>query len=126
MTLTDLLAQYNFTPAQIYELRKNIKPVYDLGKIKAGHELRIYSTQQGEISSLEYDINEENFLHIQKKESTYTAEIKKIPYTPQKRSDLIEKLDLFESRYPGTKNALLKSSAVIEFIKEQEQNQDQK
>jgi len=80
MTLTDLLAQYNFTPAQIYELRKNIKPVYDLGKIKAGHELRIYSTQQGEISSLEYDINEENFLHIQKKESTYTAEIKKIPY----------------------------------------------
>ena len=54
------------------------------------------------------------------------CKIKKIPYTPQKRSDLIEKLDLFESRYPGTKNALLKSSAVIEFIKEQEQNQDQK
>jgi len=80
MTMTDILSQYNFSPAEIYNLRKDVKPVYNLGKIKAGHELRIYSSQQGEVVSLEYDINGENFLHIQKKEGVYAAEIKKIPY----------------------------------------------
>ena len=80
MTLSDILFPYNFSPAEIHDLRKDIKPVYDLAKIKAGQELRIYSSQQGEVVSLEYDIDEENYLHIQKKEGTYTADIKKIPY----------------------------------------------
>lgn len=80
ITLSDILTKFNFSAAEIHDLRKEVKPVYDLAKIKAGHELRIYTSQHGEIVSLEYDIDEEDYLHIQKKESTYTAEIKKIPY----------------------------------------------
>lgn len=80
MTFSDILPQYNFSPVEIHNLRKSVKPVYDLAKIKAGQELRIYSSQQDEVISIEYDIDEENYLHIQKKDSSYVAEIKKIPY----------------------------------------------
>jgi len=80
MTLTDILKPYNLSTIEIHTLIKDVKPVYDLAKIRAGQELRIYSSPQGEPFSLEYDIDEENYLHIKKKEGTYGAEIKKIPY----------------------------------------------
>jgi murein DD-endopeptidase MepM/ murein hydrolase activator NlpD len=80
MTLTDILAPYDFTPTEIFDLSRSVRPVYDLSKIKAGQEIRVFTTQQGEVVSLEYDIDETNYLHIQKKEETFMAEIKKIPY----------------------------------------------
>ena len=85
MTLTDILAPYDYSPVEIYNLREAVKPVYDLSKIKAGQEIRVYTTQQGEVVSLEYDIDEKNYLHIQKKEEAFTAEIKNIPYTLRKK-----------------------------------------
>lgn len=80
MTLTDILAPYDFSPVEIYNLREAVRPVYDLSKIKAGQEIRVYTTQQGDVVSLEYDMDETNYLHIQKKEETFATEIKKIPY----------------------------------------------
>jgi murein DD-endopeptidase MepM/ murein hydrolase activator NlpD len=80
MTLTDILAPYDFTPTEIYDLSRSVRPVYDLSKIKAGQEIRIYTSQQGEVVSLEYDIDEKDYLCIQKKQGAYTAEIKKVPY----------------------------------------------
>ncbi len=80
MTLTDILKPYNLSTTEIHTLIKEVKPVYDLAKIRAGQELRIFSSPQGDLFSLEYDIDEENYLHIKKKESTYGAEIKKTPY----------------------------------------------
>ena len=80
MTLTDILAPYGFTPTEIYDLSRSVRPVYDLSRIKAGQEIRIYSTAESDVVSLEYDIDEKDYLLIQIKEGTYTAEIKKIPY----------------------------------------------
>jgi murein DD-endopeptidase MepM/ murein hydrolase activator NlpD len=80
MTLTDILTRYNLSTAEIHTMIKEVKPVYNLARIKAGQDLRIFSSPQGELFSLEYDIDEENYLHIQKKEGAYRAEIKKIPY----------------------------------------------
>ena len=80
MTLSDILGTYNVSPAEIHKLREEVKPVYDLAKIKAGQEIRIYSSPEGELTSLEYDMDDENYLHIQKKNGVFTAEIKKIPY----------------------------------------------
>ncbi len=80
MTLTDILAPYNFSPVEIHNLREAVKPVYDLSRIKAGQEIRICTTRQGDVVSIEYDIDEKNYLHIQKKEEVFTAEIKNIPY----------------------------------------------
>jgi murein DD-endopeptidase MepM/ murein hydrolase activator NlpD len=80
MTLTDILKPYNLSTTEIHALIKDVKPVYDLARIRAGQELRIFSSPQGDFFSLEYDIDEENYLHIKKKEGTYGAEIKKTPY----------------------------------------------
>jgi murein DD-endopeptidase MepM/ murein hydrolase activator NlpD len=80
MTLTDILKPYNLSTAEIHALIKDVKPVYDLAKIRAGQELRIFSSPEGDFFSLEYDIDEGNYLHIKKKEGTYGAEIKKTPY----------------------------------------------
>ncbi len=80
MTLTDILAPYDFTPTEIFDLSQSIRSVYDLSKIKAGQEIRICTNPQGEVVSLEYDIDEKDYLLIQKKQGAYTAEIKKIPY----------------------------------------------
>lgn len=80
MTLTDLLAPYHFSPADIHELQTKVKPVYDLSRIKAGHEFRICTSQQGDFISLEYDIDDKNYLLIKKEEGEFKAEIIKIPY----------------------------------------------
>jgi murein DD-endopeptidase MepM/ murein hydrolase activator NlpD len=80
MTLTDILAPYDFTPTEIFDLSQSVRSVYDLSKIKAGQEIRICTNQQGEVVSLEYDIDEKDYIFIQKKQGAYTAEIKKIPY----------------------------------------------
>jgi murein DD-endopeptidase MepM/ murein hydrolase activator NlpD len=80
MTLTDILEPYDFSPVEIYNLREAVRSVYDLSKIKAGQEIRICTTQQGDVVSLEYDIDDRDYLLIQKKQGAYTAEIKKIPY----------------------------------------------
>jgi murein DD-endopeptidase MepM/ murein hydrolase activator NlpD len=80
MTLTDILEPYDFSPTKIYDLSQSVRPVYDLSRIKAGQEIRVHSTEEGELVSLEYDIDEKDYLLIKIKEGAYTAEIKKIPY----------------------------------------------
>jgi len=79
-TLTDILRPYDLSAEEISNLRKEVKPVYDLSKIKAGQELRIFSSQDGKLISLEYDIDEVNSLHVWRKEGEFAAEIRKIPY----------------------------------------------
>lgn len=79
-TLSDILARYNLQPAEIHKLREDVKSVYDLAKIKAGQQIRIYTDSSREIDSIQYYIDNENYLHIRKKEETYLAEIKSIPY----------------------------------------------
>jgi murein DD-endopeptidase MepM/ murein hydrolase activator NlpD len=79
-TFSDILSRYGFSPAEIHQLREEVKPVYDLAKIRAGKEIRIYTTQDGTIASIEYDIDSESYLHIQKKENRYQASTKKLPF----------------------------------------------
>ena len=80
VTLTDILAPHDFSPAEIHKLRQEVKPIYDLAKIKAGHEIRIYTSPERGVLSIEYDIDESDYLLIQKKGEIYEAQIKKIPY----------------------------------------------
>jgi len=80
MFLTDILAQHDFSPNEIYQLREETKSVYDLAKIKAGQEFRVFQTRNGRVKRLEYDIDEKNFLQLRREERKFEGEIKKIPY----------------------------------------------
>lgn len=79
-TLSDILSRHGFSPAEIHKLRTEVKPVYDLAKIKEGQEIRLYTNQQETITAIEYDINSDNYLHIQKIAGMYEATEKKLPY----------------------------------------------
>ncbi|MFB0565667.1 MAG: M23 family metallopeptidase [Candidatus Aminicenantaceae bacterium] len=79
-TLTDILTKHSFSSPEILELRKETKPIYDLAKIKAGHEIRILSDQDGKVKLVEYDIDEANYLLLKKDEGIFKAEIKGFPY----------------------------------------------
>jgi len=75
-TISDILSRYDFSPKDIHQLREEIKPVYDLAKIRAGQRLTIQATPEGEVVSLAYSIDTENYLFIQKTNGTYSAEVK--------------------------------------------------
>jgi murein DD-endopeptidase MepM/ murein hydrolase activator NlpD len=79
-TLSDILSRHGFSPAEIHKLRAEVKSVYDLANIKEGQEIRLYTNQQETITAIEYDINTDNYLHIQKIGGTYEAAEKKLPY----------------------------------------------
>ncbi|MFC2166115.1 hypothetical protein ACFLT2_14100, partial [Acidobacteriota bacterium] len=61
-TISDILSRYNFSPKDIHQLREEVKPVYDLAKIRAGQRLTIQTTLEGEFVSLAYSIDTENYL----------------------------------------------------------------
>jgi murein DD-endopeptidase MepM/ murein hydrolase activator NlpD len=75
-TLAAILAKYHFSPTEIHQLREEIKAVYDLAKIKAGHEIRFFTSSEGQFQRLEYDIDETSYLVILKDGSQLKAEKK--------------------------------------------------
>ncbi len=78
-SLSDLLEEQDFSAAQIHRMREDVKPVYDLARIKAGQEMRIFSFEDGAFVALEYDIDRTRYLQVENHASSYRAEIKQRP-----------------------------------------------
>ncbi len=74
-SLSDILREHGFTPLEIHNLKQDVEPVYDLAKIKAGHELRLYYQDQGPLKFIEYDIDNEKYLQIRKNNGSFEGEI---------------------------------------------------
>jgi murein DD-endopeptidase MepM/ murein hydrolase activator NlpD len=79
-TLADLLKRRGFSDREIYDLRESVKPVYDLGRIRAGQELRLASLPDGPWKRLEYDIDETRFLVVHNGADGVKAEIELVPF----------------------------------------------
>jgi murein DD-endopeptidase MepM/ murein hydrolase activator NlpD len=77
--LAELLKRRGFTDREIHDLGEAVKPVYDLGRIRAGQELRLASLPDGPWRRLEYDIDETRFLVVHNEESAVRAEILYVP-----------------------------------------------
>ncbi len=78
-TLAELLKRRGFTDREIHDLREAVKPVYDLGKIRAGQEIRLASPAGGPWQRLEYDVDETQYLVVDRKEDGFEAEMKYVP-----------------------------------------------
>jgi murein DD-endopeptidase MepM/ murein hydrolase activator NlpD len=78
-TLADILARRGFDNLEIHTLREAVKPVYDLGRIRAGQELRLASLPGGTWRRLEYDIDETSFLVVRNEAGGIRAEIEYVP-----------------------------------------------
>jgi len=79
-TLADLLKRRGFADREIHDLRETVKPVYDLGRIRAGQEMRLTSLPGGPWKELEYDIDETRYLVVRNDADGVKAEIKLVPF----------------------------------------------
>ncbi len=90
--IADLLKRRGFTDREVHDLREAVKPVYDLGKIRAGQQLRLATLPGGPWKRLEYDIDETRFLVVRNEEAGVKAEMKYVPieFKPAFVSGVIE------------------------------------
>jgi len=79
-TLADLLKRRGFTDRDIHGLREAVKPIYDLGRIRAGQEMRLTSLAGGPWKRLEYDIDETRYLVVRNEADGLKAVIEMVPF----------------------------------------------
>ena len=78
-TLSDILLELQISPAEIHQLQQDVRPVYNLARIKAGNKLRI-TEDSGDVGIIEYDISDSQYLFIEKVPDSYRAEIRNVEY----------------------------------------------
>jgi len=78
-TIGEVLSNYGFTPTDIQTLYDRTKPVFDLRRVKAGQPFRLYAIPDGKIVRMEYDIDEINYLSINRNDGRFEAALKAHP-----------------------------------------------
>jgi murein DD-endopeptidase MepM/ murein hydrolase activator NlpD len=78
-TIGTILSRYGFSPADIQALYDQIKPVFDLRRIRAGRFLRLYADPSGAVVRLEYDTDDLNYLSVEKHEDLFRATLETRP-----------------------------------------------
>jgi murein DD-endopeptidase MepM/ murein hydrolase activator NlpD len=78
-TIGEVLSNYGFSPSDIHALYQQTKPVYDLRRVRAGQQMRLFACPEGRIERLEYDLDETNYLVIERREDKYSAELRAHP-----------------------------------------------
>jgi murein DD-endopeptidase MepM/ murein hydrolase activator NlpD len=79
-SLADILKRHDFDNREIHRIKEAVKPVYDLGKLRAGQQIRLASLPGGPWKTLEYDIDETRFLVVRNDEDGIKAEVKLVPF----------------------------------------------
>jgi murein DD-endopeptidase MepM/ murein hydrolase activator NlpD len=79
-SLARLLRGQGFNNKEIHRLKESVKPVYDLARITAGHEMRLFKTTDGAWKALEYDIDETRYLAVLNESKGFRAEVKNYPF----------------------------------------------
>ncbi len=91
-SLAELLKRRGFSDREIHDLREAVKPVYDLGRIRAGQALRLTSLIDGQWKKLEYDVDETQYLVVRNEADGIKAEMEYVPieFKPALVSGVIE------------------------------------
>jgi murein DD-endopeptidase MepM/ murein hydrolase activator NlpD len=79
-TISDLLGQRGFSNEEIHRLKEQVKPVFNLNRIIAGRRIRFRSEPGSFVRSVEYEIDDEAYLVIDREGTDFRAEKKNIPY----------------------------------------------
>ena len=91
-TLAELLKARGFTDREVHDLNEAVRPVYDLGRIRAGQQLRLARLLDGPWRRLEYDVDETRTLVVRSEGGAVTAEMRHVPveFRPAFVSGIIE------------------------------------
>jgi len=79
-TISDILALFDFSPGEIYQLRQQVKPVYDLARIIAGRKIKFFLDENNQLHSFEYQVDEQQFLRVTRDDNGFQAELLPLPY----------------------------------------------
>jgi murein DD-endopeptidase MepM/ murein hydrolase activator NlpD len=79
-SLALILEREGFARQEIHRIKESVKPVYDLGRIRAGREMRLYSLPGAGWKRLEYDIDEASYLTVDNDAVGVRAAVAKYPY----------------------------------------------
>jgi murein DD-endopeptidase MepM/ murein hydrolase activator NlpD len=79
-TISDLLGGKGFSNQEIHRLKEQVKPVFNLNRIVAGRRIRFRSEAGSYVRSVEYEIDDEAYLVIEREGTDFRAEKKKISY----------------------------------------------
>jgi murein DD-endopeptidase MepM/ murein hydrolase activator NlpD len=74
-TIGKVLSRYGFSAADIQALYDQVKPVFDLRRLRTGQQLHLYADPTGAVVRLEYDIDDLDFLAVEKRADLFRAEI---------------------------------------------------
>jgi murein DD-endopeptidase MepM/ murein hydrolase activator NlpD len=59
---------------------RDVRPVYDLSRVRAGNSIGITRTPRGELVALSYQIDSDRFLQIRRTQSGFQGHIDQVPY----------------------------------------------
>ena len=76
-TLQEIFLALGFTPREIHDLVQDVKPVYDLNRVRAGRSFVIERRADGDLQSVSYPIDDEDFLLVRRKPDHYVATIER-------------------------------------------------
>jgi murein DD-endopeptidase MepM/ murein hydrolase activator NlpD len=71
--IQDLLIEGDFTRQEAHRLIEEVRPVYNLSRIHAGNRITIERAQDGTFKSLQYEINDEEYLVVDQEGDRYLA-----------------------------------------------------
>ena len=72
-TLQEIFLDLGFTAREIHDLVQDVKPVYDLNHVRAGRSLVIERTADGNLQSLKYPIDDEEYLLVRREPDQYVV-----------------------------------------------------
>jgi murein DD-endopeptidase MepM/ murein hydrolase activator NlpD len=78
-TMGEILSNYGFSPAEIQSLYDQTKPVFDLRRVRAGQRVRLYGTPDGKVVRFVYELDEINFLSVERSGDRFEARLEALP-----------------------------------------------
>ena len=79
-TFSEFLNEQGMDASMVAELVSAVRPVYNLGRVRAGNEVHITRTPQGDLRALAYEIDSDHVLRVANSRGGYKATIEKVPY----------------------------------------------
>ncbi len=74
-TVEGVLLQLGFERQELHSLIRDVRPVYNLNRVKAGHSFAVERLSDGTFKGLEYHISDEQYLLVQSDSDGYSASL---------------------------------------------------
>ncbi len=80
-TFGEFLAGQGLAAGAVHKIVQDTRPVYNLAQVRAGNQVTLVTSGQGQLKEVGYEIDPDHMLWIKKEASGFKPDISKIPYT---------------------------------------------